>query len=93
MYFHVCKKKYFASSGQHIFTFLVSFESKMIKAIKKGQLVKFQHCILYIQQFKILGNFEKATFPLTSMVTLPKKCPKKNRKFLKNCSFKTQTWN
>ena len=36
----------------------------MNRAINKGYMVKFQHCILYIQQFEILGNFEKATFPL-----------------------------
>ena len=30
----------------------------------------------YILQFKLLQTFEKATFPLTSMVTLPKHCQK-----------------
>ena len=39
-----------------------------------GYLVKFQLLIFYIQQYEILGNFEKVTFPLTSMVTLHKNC-------------------
>ena len=34
--------------------------------------MKFQHCIFQIQQFKVLRNFENATFPLTSMMMLPK---------------------
>ena len=74
MYFHVCKKNYPASSGQHICMFEVSFKGSINKAINKGDLAKFQSCIFYIQQFEILGNFEKVTFPLTSMVTLPKNC-------------------
>ena len=77
MYFHVCKKNYSASSGQHIFMILVSIESSMNKAINKGYLVKFQRSIFHVQQFKVEGNFEKATFPLTSMVMLPKNCPEK----------------
>ena len=53
----------------------------MNEAINKGHLLKFQQFILYIQQFKVLGNLEKKnTFPLTLMVTLPKKCQKKSYK-------------
>ena len=88
MYFHVCKKIYSASSSQRMFTILVSFESLMNKAINKGYLVKFQHCILNIQQFKVSRNFENATFPLTSMVTLPKKCSKKFISFQKIVTLK-----
>ena len=38
----------------------------MTKAINECYLVMFQHCILYIQQFKILGNLErkKKHFPI-----------------------------
>ena len=34
MYFHVCKKNYPASSGEHILMILGSFESYINKAIK-----------------------------------------------------------
>ena len=79
MYFHVCKKDFPASFGKHKFMILMTFESEMNKAINEGYLTKFQHCIFHVLQFKVLGNFEKATFPLTSMMTLPKKCPKKKQ--------------
>ena len=84
MYFHVYEKNYPASSGQHICMILVSFEGLINKAISKGDLVKFQHCIFYIQQFEILGNFEKVTIPLTSIVTLPKICQNKYHVLFKN---------
>ena len=84
MYFHVCKKNYPASSGQHICMILVSFKGYINKAINKGNFVKFQRCILCIQQFEILGNFEKVTFPLTSMVMLPKNCQNKYLVLFKN---------
>ena len=38
------------------------------------------------------GNFEKATFPLTSMVTLPENGQKNSRNFLKKISLKTRGW-
>ena len=66
MCFHVCKKNYPASSGQHIYMILVSFEGSINKEINKGDLMKFQRCIFYIQQFESLGNFERVTFPLTT---------------------------
>ena len=41
--------------------------------------MKFQHYILYIQQFKVLGNFDKATFPSIAP-KVPKKKQKKKKK-------------
>ena len=52
MYFHVCKKNYSASPGQHIFMFLVSFERLMNKAIDKIFSIQFHACTLKLQVFK-----------------------------------------
>ena len=63
MYFHVYKKNYPVSSGQHIFIILVPFKSKINKALYEGHLTKFRHCIFQIQQFEFSGIFEKSHFP------------------------------
>ena len=75
--FHVCKKNYSASSGQHIFMILVSIESLMNKAIYNGYLVKFQRCMFYEQQFKVQGNFEKSHFPIDVNGDVAKKTVRK----------------
>ena len=54
VYFHVYKKNYPVSPGQHILMILVSFESQLNKAINKGFLMMFRHCIFYIQQVEFL---------------------------------------
>ena len=54
---YVYKKNYPASCSQHIFMVFVSFESYMNKALNKGYLVKFQHCIFHLRQFEVKENF------------------------------------
>ena len=61
MYFHVHKKKYPASPGQHILMFLISFERQMNKAINKGGYIQkvfsegvfihFYACVFKLQIF------------------------------------------
>ena len=70
MYFHVCKKKYPASPGQHILLFSVSFERYMNNAINKGLFIEFHACVFKLHFFKksqdFFGDFG-ATSPLTSV--------------------------
>ena len=84
MYFHVYKKHYPASSGQHIFMILVSFGSQINKAINKGHLTKIRHCIFQKQQFKVSGNFEKSQFPIDVNGDVAQKLLKNISQLLKN---------
>ena len=49
----------------------------MNKAINKGYMVKFQHFIFHIQQFKGLRNFEKSRFPIDVNGDVAQKVPEK----------------
>ena len=55
--------------------------------------MKFRLLTFEKLKFKVKRNFEKDSFPLTSMVTLPKDCQKNSRDFLKICSLKMNAKN
>ena len=71
MYFHVYKNKYPASSGQHILMLLESPESVMNKGINK-YIDEVLTLHLSYAVIETVVNFEKVSFQLTSIVTLPK---------------------
>ena len=57
MYFHVYKKIYYDTAGQHILTVLVSFESKVIKQIYGIFSLNSIHAFSSYKGFKKLQDF------------------------------------